>query len=75
MLKHLEFPSYTQSFALGVSLVDQNDPKMSHDSPNKELCTIRDYTAMMDISDMHESVNDPIVLAEPHTDSKVFLLS
>lgn len=55
--------------------MDQNDPKMSHDSPNKELCTIRDYTAMMDISDMHESVNDPIVLAEPHTDSKVFLLS
>lgn len=69
---YLEFTSYTQSFALGMSLVDQNDPKKSHDSPHKELCTVKDYTAMMDISDMHASVNDP---AEPHTDSEVCLLS
>lgn len=45
------------------------------DSPHKELCTVEDYTAMMNISDRHASFNDPIVPADPHTDSEVCLLS
>lgn len=43
---------------------------MSHVSPHKELYPISHYTAVIDVSDVHESVNNPIAPAEMHTIAK-----